>query len=171
MVSDLNETLVKELCDMGASSGSYADIARECDLIITILPTGAIVREVLFGENGVASALTAGKVVCDMSSVTPVSLRSATAVSRKSAWALWMLPSPAASPAPSPALWPLCAAATRRTSTGLKPVFEIMGSSALLIGSSGAGSVTKLANQIMVNLNIAAVSEALVLATRPVWIP
>ena len=55
MVSDLNETLVKELCDMGASSGSYADIARECDLIITILPTGAIVREVLFGENGVAS--------------------------------------------------------------------------------------------------------------------
>ena len=71
MVSDLNETLVKELCDMGASSGSYADIARECDLIITILPTGAIVREVLFGENGVASALTAGKVVCDMSSVTP----------------------------------------------------------------------------------------------------
>ena len=48
----------------------------------------------------------------------------------------------------------------------LKPVFEIMGSSALLIGSSGAGSVTKLANQIMVNLNIAAVSEALVLATK-----
>ena len=71
MVSDLNETLVKELCDMGASSGSYADIAREGDLIITIRPTGAIVREVLFGENGVASALTAGKVVCDMSSVTP----------------------------------------------------------------------------------------------------
>ena len=71
MVSDLNAALVEELCALGASSGTYAELARACDVIFTILPTGAIVREVLFGENGVASGLTAGKVVCDMSSVTP----------------------------------------------------------------------------------------------------
>ena len=71
MVSDLNEAVVEELRKQGAESGSYTDLAKACDIIFTILPTGAIVQEVLFGENGVASALRPGQVVCDMSSVTP----------------------------------------------------------------------------------------------------
>ena len=118
MVSDLNGAVVEELRGLGAESGTYVELAKACEIIFTILPTGAIVREVLFGENGVASALRPGQVVCDLSSVTPVSPRSATAASRRWAWALWMRRSPAESPVPSPGLWPLCAAATRRTLTG-----------------------------------------------------
>lgn len=52
MVSDLNEAVVEELRKQGAESGSYTDLAKACDIIFTILPTGAIVQEVLFGENG-----------------------------------------------------------------------------------------------------------------------
>lgn len=97
MVSDLNEAVVEELRKQGAESGSYTDLAKACDIIFTILPTGAIVQEVLFGENGVASALRPGQVVCDMSSVTPVSPRRATAASRRWVWALWTPRSPAVS--------------------------------------------------------------------------
>lgn len=166
MVSDLNETLVKELCDMGASSGSYADIARECDLIITILPTGAIVREVLFGENGVASALTAGKVVCDMSSVTPGESQECYRRLKEIGVGFVDAPVSGGEPGAIAGTLAIMCGGDQADFDRLKPVFEIMGSSALLIGSSGAGSVTKLANQIMVNLNIAAMSEALVLATK-----
>ena len=71
MVSDLNGAVVEELRGLGAESGTYVELAKACEIIFTILPTGAIVREVLFGENGVASALRPGQVVCDLSSVTP----------------------------------------------------------------------------------------------------
>ena len=64
MVSDLNEAVVEELRKQGAESGSYTDLAKACDIIFTILPTGAIVQEVLFGENGVASALGYTLAIC-----------------------------------------------------------------------------------------------------------
>lgn len=119
MVSDLNETLVKELCDMGASSGSYADIARECDLIITILPTGAIVREVLFGENGVASALTGRQG--GVRHVQRHPGESQECYRRLKEIGVGFVDAPVSGRQTRrhrQALWPLCAAAIRRTSTG-----------------------------------------------------
>ena len=166
MVSDLNAKVVEELCALGASSGTYAELARSCDLILTILPTGAIVREVLFGENGVASALTPGKVVCDMSSVTPG--ESQECYARLKAMGVGFVDAPVSGGEPGAITGTLAimCGGDQADFDRLVPLFEIMGSSALLIGGSGAGSVTKLANQIIVNLNIAAVSEALVLATK-----
>ena len=136
MVSDLNAALVEELCALGASSGTYAELARACDVIFTILPTGAIVREVLFGENGVASGLTAGKVVCDMSSVTPG--ESQECYRRLKEMGVGFVDAPVSGGEPG----------------------AIAGTLAIMCGGDEA------ANQIMVNLNIAAVSEALVLATK-----
>ena len=63
MVSDLNKDAVKELTELGAEEGSYQEIGENCDIVLTILPNGAIVQDVLFGENGVAWALSAGKLV------------------------------------------------------------------------------------------------------------
>ncbi|WP_295582313.1 2-hydroxy-3-oxopropionate reductase [uncultured Oscillibacter sp.] len=166
MVSDLNEDIVKELCALGAVSGSYTDIARECDLILTILPTGAIVREVLFGENGVASALTAGKVVCDMSSVTPGESQECYRRLKEIGVGFVDAPVSGGEPGAIAGTLAIMCGGDQADFDRLKPAFDIMGSSALLIGDSGAGSVTKLANQIMVNLNIAAVSEAMVLAAK-----
>lgn len=166
MVSDLNAKVVEELCALGASSGTYVELARSCDLILTILPTGAIVREVLFGENGVASVLTPGKVVCDMSSVTPG--ESQECYARLKAMGVGFVDAPVSGGEPGAIAGTLAimCGGDQADFDRLVPLFEIMGSSALLIGGSGAGSVTKLANQIIVNLNIAAVSEALVLATK-----
>lgn len=166
MVSDLNADIVKALCALGASSGTYQEIARECDLILTILPTGAIVREVLFGENGVASALTAGKVVCDMSSVTPGESQECYARLKEMGVGFVDAPVSGGEPGAIAGTLAIMCGGDQADFDRLLPVFNIMGSSALLIGGSGAGSVTKLANQIIVNLNIAAVSEALVLATK-----
>ena len=166
MVSDLNADIVKDLCALGASSGTYQEIARECDLILTILPTGAIVREVLFGENGVASALTAGKVVCDMSSVTPGESQECYARLKEMGVGFVDAPVSGGEPGAIAGTLAIMCGGDQADFDRLLPVFNIMGSSALLIGGSGAGSVTKLANQIIVNLNIAAVSEALVLATK-----
>ena len=166
MVSDLNSGIVEELRAMGASSGTYAEIAGACDLIFTILPTGAIVREVLFGEGGVASALTPGKVVCDMSSVTPG--ESQECYQRLKAMGVGFVDAPVSGGEPGAIAGTLAimCGGDQADFDRLVPVFDILGSSALLIGGSGAGSVTKLANQVIVNLNIAAVSEALVLATK-----
>lgn len=166
MVSDLNADIVKDLCALGASSGTYQEIARACDLILTILPTGAIVREVLFGENGVASALTAGKVVCDMSSVTPGESQECYARLKEMGVGFVDAPVSGGEPGAIAGTLAIMCGGDQADFDRLLPVFNIMGSSALLIGGSGAGSVTKLANQIIVNLNIAAVSEALVLATK-----
>ena len=70
MVSDINPSAVDELVQCGAQAGSYQQIGSCCDIIFTILPNGSIVKDVLFGTDGVIHTLTSGKVVCDLSSVT-----------------------------------------------------------------------------------------------------
>ena len=113
-----------------------------------------------------ASALTAGKVVCDMSSVTPGESQECYRRLKEIGVGFVDAPVSGGEPGAIAGTLAIMCGGDQADFDRLKPVFEIMGSSALLIGSSGAGSVTKLANQIMVNLNIAAVSEALVLATK-----
>ena len=167
MVCDLDETLVQELCALGAKpAGSYAEMGRECDIILTILPTGAIVRDVLFGEDGVASALSAGKLVCDMSSVTPG--ESQECYNRLKEIGVGFVDAPVSGGEPGAIAGTLAimCGGDQADFDRLYPLFDIMGNSALLIGESGAGSVTKLANQIIVNMNIATVAEALTLATK-----
>ncbi len=166
MVSDLNRAAVEELTAMGAKEGSYAEIGASCDVVITILPTGAIVQSVLFDKEGVASTLSPGKIVCDMSSVTPVESR--TCYDRLHEMGVGFVDAPVSGGEPGAidgSLAIMCGG-DEKDFEAMQQHFDILGSSAVLIGGPGTGSVTKLANQVMVNLNIAAVSEALVLATK-----
>lgn len=166
VVSDLNQAAVDDLVSAGAAAGSYAEIGESCDVIITILPNGAIVQDVLFGENGVASTLTAGKLVCDMSSVTAT--ESQTCYNRLKEIGVGFVDAPVSGGEPGAIAGTLAimCGGDEQDYEAMRPYFDILGSSAMLIGPSGSGSVTKLANQVIVNLNIAAVSEALVLATK-----
>lgn len=166
MVSDLNQTAVDELVEAGATSGSYAQIGAACDIVFTMLPHGDIVQSVLFGEEGVASALTAGKIVCDMSSVTAT--QSTTCYEKLEALGVGFMDAPVSGGEPGAVEGTLAimCGGDENVFEALRPYFDIMGSSALLVGPSGSGSVCKLANQIIVNLNICAVSEALVLVTK-----
>lgn len=166
MVSDLNQDAVNELVAMGATAGTSAEIGANCDVIITILPNGGIVQAVLFGEGGVASAIKAGTVVCDMSSVTPT--ESQTCYNKLKELGVGFIDAPVSGGEPGAingTLAIMCGG-DKEDFDAMMPYFDIMGSSALLIGGPGSGSVTKLANQVIVNLNIATVSEALVLATK-----
>ncbi len=166
MVSDLNKAAVEEVVARGAVPVTYAEIGAACDVVSTILPTGAIVQSVLFDDAGVASTLTAGKVVCDMSSVTPTESRTCWAKLKDLGVGFVDAPVSGGEPGAIAGTLAIMCGGDKPDFDAMRPYFDILGSSALLIGPSGSGSVTKLANQVIVNLNIAAVSEALVLATK-----
>lgn len=166
MVFDLNENAVETLHKQGASKGTYAQIGQSCEVIMTILPNGEIVKEVLFGADGVCSWIKPGTIVCDMSSVTPV--ESQECFHRLKQMDVGFLDAPVSGGEPGAinATLAFMVGGEEKDFLAMKPYFDIMGSSAVRIGDSGSGSVTKLANQIIVNNTIAIVSEAFVLATK-----
>lgn len=166
MVTDLNEEAVADVVAAGASAGTYSQIGAECDVVFLIVPNGDISKSILFDEGGVASTLKAGSVVCDMSSVTPVESKECYERLKEQGIGFVDAPVSGGEPGAIAGTLAIMAGGEEADFERLKPYFEILGSSALLIGGSGSGSVTKLANQIIVNNTIAVVSEAFVLATK-----
>ncbi len=165
-VCDLNRAIVEKFVAAGAKQASAAEIGATCDVIFTILPNGSIVQDILFGEHGVASTIRPGTVVCDCSSVTPQ--ESQTCFAKFKAMGVGFVDAPVSGGEPKAIDGTLAfmAGGEQADFDALKPFFDHMGASAMLVGASGSGSVTKLANQVIVNLNIAAVSEAFVLAAK-----
>lgn len=166
MVCDLNQAAVEEVREAGAAVGTYEEIGAQCDVVFLILPNGDISKEVLFGEKGLASTLTTGKIVCDMSSVTPVESKECYDGLKKIGVGFIDSPVSGGEPGAINGTLAFMAGGDQKDFDALMPYFNIMGSSAVLIGGSGSGSVTKLANQIIVNNTIAVVSEAFVLASK-----
>ena len=174
MVYDLNDAVVQELVELGAKKATVREIGTECGVVFTILPTAAIVQQVLFGEDGLCQAMKkadsqaakGGAVVCDMSSVTPGESRLCYEKLKEIGVGFVDSPVSGGEPKAIDGTLAFMAGGDEKDFETLTPYFERMGASALLVGSSGSGSIAKLANQIIVNLNIAAVSEAFVLATK-----
>lgn len=166
MVYDLNQDAVKELVEAGAQKGTPDEIGTSCEVVFMILPNGAIVQNVLFGENGAAKTMKRGGILCDMSSVTPEDSKVCYEKCREYGIGFVDAPVSGGEPGAVNGTLAFMAGGDRQVFESLKPYFEIMGSSALLVGGPGSGSVTKLANQIIVNNTIAAVSEAFVLASK-----
>ena len=154
------------LTRLGARSAACSQIGQECGLVFTILPNGSIVQQVLFAPDGVAGSLAPGSLVVDMSSVTPGD--SKICAEKLGALGCRFLDSPVSGGEPGAVNGTLAfmVGGDSADFERAKPCFEVMGASATLVGPVGSGSVTKLANQIIVNMGIAAVSEAMVLATR-----
>ena len=165
-VYDLQEDLVRELTDFGAVYKTPAEMAWECETIHCILPTGAIVQDVLFGNGSVLEHAGALKLVCDHSSVTPGESR--VCAEKLAAKGIGFVDCPVSGGEPKAIDGTLAfmAGGSQAHFDALKPHFEAMGSSAVLVGDVGSGSVAKLVNQVIVNLNIAAVSEAFVLCEK-----
>jgi len=166
VVHDINPSAVAELARAGAAAGSPAEIGAACRLVFTILPNGAVVQEVLFGTGGVGSTLQPGSLVVDMSSVTP--LESQACQARLAQIPAGFLDAPVSGGEPKAIDGTLAfmVGGAQADFERALPYLQKMGASALLVGPSGSGSITKLANQIIVNLNITALAEALVLATK-----
>lgn len=164
-VNDVNSAACEAAQKFGARPAPVEEIGAACDVVFMILPNGGIVQQVLF-ESGLTRQMKPGALVVDMSSVTPEESRlCAQKLAQKQ---VHFLDAPVSGGEPGAVAGTLAfmAGGDPQAFERAKPYFDIMGSSALRVGSVGSGSVTKLANQIMVNLNIAAVSEALVLAAK-----
>lgn len=166
IVNDLSKPAVDDLVAAGAEAGDAKTIGEKCDVVFTILPNGPIVQSVLFGEGGVASYLKAGSLVVDMSSVTAT--ESQTCGKKLAEKNVGFLDAPVSGGEPKAIDGTLSfmVGGSQADFDKAMPYFKAMGASAILVGPCGSGSITKLTNQIIVNLNIAAMSEGFVLAAK-----
>lgn len=158
---------IEELVKEGAEAGvSPKDVAERCNIIITMLPNSPQVQEVILGPNGVIEGIRPSSIVIDMSSIAPmVSREIAKHLSAKSVRFL-DAPVSGGEPKAIEGTLSIMVGGNQADFEECYPIFQAMGSSALLCGDVGAGNVTKLANQIIVAINISAVSEALMLASK-----
>lgn len=166
VVYDVVEAAVKELTAQGAEAGTPKSIGESCSMVFTILPTGGIVRDVLFGKDGIASGMKAGSIVVDMSSVTPGDSRFCAEGLKAKGIGFLDAPVSGGEPKAIDGTLSFMAGGGENDFNAALPYFKMMGASAVLIGGSGAGSVAKLVNQIIVNNTIAVVSEAFVFAAK-----
>lgn len=167
VVNDKNGEAVKEVAAAGAEAAAdIKTLAGQCQVIITMLPNSPHVKEVVLGTDGIAAHAQRGTVIIDMSSIAPLASREIfNSIKDKG---LLMLDAPVSGGEPKAIDGTLSVMVG-----GDKDVFDkhyaimkAMAGSVVYTGDIGAGNVTKLANQVIVALNIAAMSEAFILATK-----
>ncbi|MTK06179.1 MAG: 2-hydroxy-3-oxopropionate reductase [Hungatella sp.] len=167
VVFDFNKEAVADLVSNGAASAETGkELASQCDVVITMVPNSPHVRAAVLGENGVAEGAKPGTVVIDMSSIDPTESRAIGAELEK--LGIDMLDAPVSGGEPKAIDGTLSVMVG-----GKKELFDkyydmlmVMAGSVVYVGELGAGNVAKLANQIVVAVNIAAVSEALTFAKK-----
>jgi len=166
-VYDIVEDAVKTLAAEGATPAKSArEVAEGQDMVITMVPNGPIVRSLLKGEDGILAGVKPGTVIADMSSVTPVESQEFAGLAKEKGCEFLDAPVSGGEPGAVAGTLAIMVGGEQSTLDKAHDVFAAMGSSITLVGPNGSGSVTKLANQVIVNLNIAAVSEAMILATK-----
>lgn len=166
-VHDLVTAAVEELVLAGAvKAQSSADAARGSDLIITMLPNSPHVKAAVLGENGVLEGLTPGSILVDMSSINPIASREICLEVEKKGCFMLDAPVSGGEPKAIDGTLAIMAGGKQDVFDRVKDVLQVMGKSVTLCGDIGAGNTTKLANQIIVAANIAAVSEALTLGVK-----
>jgi 2-hydroxy-3-oxopropionate reductase len=156
-----------ELVDAGGKAcASSKEVAQNADVIITMVPDTPHVASALFGENGVAEGLSAGKVVVDMSSISPVETK--VFAERIKALGCEYVDAPVSGGevGAKAASLTIMAGGSEAAFDRVKPLFELMGKNITLVGGNGDGQTCKVANQIIVALNIEAVGEALLFASK-----
>ncbi len=151
----------------GAKAGaSNRDVAAQSDIVITMLPNSPHVKEAILGAAGVIEGAKPGAIVVDMSSIAPAASQEICAALKAKGVTMLDAPVSGGEPKAIDGTLAIMVGGDPKAFETVKPILEKMGSSVVLAGDIGAGNVTKLANQIIVALNIAAVSEAFVLATK-----
>ena len=155
------------LSDAGAvACTNAAEVAQMADIIFLMVPDTPDVEAVLFGKNGVASGLAKGKTVVDMSSISPIETKAFAKRINELGCDYLDAPVSGGEVGAKAASLTIMVGGPEATFAKVKPLFELMGKNITLIGGNGDGQTCKVANQIIVALNIAAVSEALVFASK-----
>jgi 2-hydroxy-3-oxopropionate reductase len=156
-----------DMVALGAeAASSNKDVASKSGLIITMLPNSPHVKEAILGTDSVIEGVQPGSIVADMSSIAPAASQEVGAALKAKNIPFLDAPVSGGEPKAVDGTLAIMVGGDQASFEKIKPVLEKMGSSVVLCGNIGAGNVTKLANQIVVALNIAAVSEAFVLSTK-----
>ncbi len=159
--------LPAELLEGGAVvCASCAEAARQAEVVITMLPDTPDVEQVLFGAGGVAEGLAPGKLVIDMSSISPIETKGFAARVRKQGGDYLDAPVSGGEVGAKGATLTIMVGGTEAAFALARPLLELMGKNITLVGDSGAGQTCKVANQIVVALTIEAVGEALLFASK-----
>jgi 2-hydroxy-3-oxopropionate reductase len=167
MVYDIVPALVERVVESGASSGTSArDVAEKSEIIFTMLPDGPEVEQAVLDPGGVLEGARVGSAIVDMSSISPLVAQKVGAACEAKGVRFLDAPVSGGEPKAIDGTLSIMVGGDEAVFNELAPVLQTMGASVTLTGPVGAGNVTKLANQIIVACNIAAMSEALVLATR-----
>ncbi|HKH12087.1 MAG TPA: 2-hydroxy-3-oxopropionate reductase [Rubrobacter sp.] len=157
----------EELANEGATAaGSPREVAEKCGVVITMLPDSPQVEEVLAGEEGVFEGIGEGALIVDMSTISPVVTESLAAAAKEKGASLLDAPVSGGDVGAIEGTLSIMVGGSDEDFERARPLFEVMGKTVTHVGPTGAGQVTKAANQIVVALTIEAVSEALVLGSK-----
>ncbi len=141
-------------------------VAEQADIIFTMLPDTPDVEAVLFGEHGIAAGLTQGKTVVDMSSISPIATKAMALKINALGCGYLDAPVSGGEVGAKNATLTIMVGGPDATFDKVKPLFDLMGKNITLVGGNGDGQTAKVANQIIVALNIEAVAEALLFAAK-----
>lgn len=166
-VYDIANAAVNELVAAGAvATASNAEAASGCELVITMLPNSPHVKEAVLGKDGALQGMAAGAILVDMSSINPVASQEICAELEKQGCYMLDAPVSGGEPKAIDGSLAIMVGGEQELFDQVKDVLRVMGASVTHCGDIGAGNTTKLANQIIVAANIAAVGEALVLGKK-----
>jgi len=167
MVFDINQNTLNEVVSAGAKKGeSPCQIGENCEIIITMLPNSPQVEEVITGKNGVLEGAKPGSVIIDMSSISPITAKKISGIALSKGVEMIDAPVSGGEPKAKDGTLSIMAGGKENVFESVKEILLSMGASAILIGEIGSGNICKLANQIMVALHLAAMSEAMVFAEK-----
>lgn len=166
-VYDIMAAAVDEVVASGAKRGeNNADVAKDSDIVITMLPNSPHVKTAVLGENGILEGAKPGTILVDMSSINPIASKEVCAEVEKKGCFMLDAPVSGGEPKAIDGTLAIMVGGKQELFDKVKDILAVMGASVTLCGDIGAGNTTKLANQIIVAANIAAVGEALVLGKK-----
>lgn len=158
---------VDELVALGAEKmSSSKEVAENSDVIITMLPDGPDVEQAILGPAGVLEGLRKGAIVIDMSSISPLVAEKVAAEVEKKGGEILDAPVSGGESGAVQGTLAIIVGGKHEVFNKCLPILSVMGKNVTLVGSAGAGQIAKLANQIVVAINIAGLSEALVFAAK-----
>jgi len=167
IVFDIIRDNVEVLAAEGAAvAASPKEVAQQVKLIITMVPNSPHVKTAVMGENGVLEGAAEGAILVDMSSIAPLASQEIAEACAEKGVKMIDAPVSGGEPKAIDGTLSIMAGGEQSVFDEVKEVLSAMGASVVLCGNIGAGNTTKLANQIIVALNIAAVSEAFMLSTK-----
>jgi 2-hydroxy-3-oxopropionate reductase len=167
VVHNRSQAPVDELSKEGAQPASHSkQVAQRCDVVITMLPDSPDVELVYAGDQGVFSGMESGRLLIDMSSISPLVARKLAAEAERRGCDMLDAPVSGGEAGAITASLSIMIGGKAPAVERAMPIFQALGKNIVHVGEAGAGQVTKAANQMVVGTTIAIVGEALVLAAK-----